>query len=84
MKKLSHRLTNILALARRRRIGLEVKLSHRQLTAIRQLDVTYASDQLRYIVTGATVVPTVQVLAEAAEAIVVGLERYCTGSRGHA
>ena len=84
VKNLSHRLAKLLAQARRRRLGREVKLSRRDLAAINTLDVTYSSDQLRYVVTGATVVPQVSALAAAAESLVAGVEHYCTGYRGHA
>ena len=84
VKKLSHDLVRLLSLARRRRLGREVKLSPRELGAVRALQVTYSSDQLRYIVTGNTVVPRVNALSAAAESIVAGVEHYCTGYRGHA
>ena len=84
IKRLSHGLVQLLSLARRRKLGQLVKLSPRHIAAVQALDVTYASDQLRYIVTGSTVVPHVDALASAAESIVAGLEQYCTGSRGHA
>ena len=83
VKHLSHRLVALLAAARRRKLGHEVKLSRSQLAAVRALDRTYSSDQLRYIVTGSTVVPQIPILAETAEAIVIGIENYCTGSSGH-
>ena len=84
IKHMSHGLLGLRTLARRRKLGREVKLSRLHLGAIRALDATYSSNQLRYIVTGVTVVPQVSVLAQAAEAIVVGVERYCTGYSGHA
>ena len=84
LKTLSHQLDCVLSLARRRHLGREIKLSHREVAAIHVLDVTYSSDQLRYIVTGSTVVPRVAALSAAAEALVRGLEHYCTGFRGHA
>jgi len=84
VKKLSHRLVDLLSLARRRKLGREVKLSRHQLAAVRALDITYSSDQLRYIVAGSTRVPRVRLLSSAAESIVAGVEHYCTGYRGHA
>jgi hypothetical protein len=53
---LSHRLDQALSLARRRHLGRLIKLSPSALAAIGALDVTYSSDQLRYIVTGSTVI----------------------------
>ena len=79
VKNLSHRLTALLDLARKRKLGREVRLAARQLTAIRTLGITYSSDQLRYIVTGVTSVPSLADLAEAAEVVVIGLEQFCTG-----
>lgn len=84
LKDLSHGLVGLLSLARRRKLGREVKLSRLQLAAIRALKVTYSSGQLRYIVTGTTVIPQVALLSAAAESIVSGVEHYCTGHRGHA
>ena len=84
LKSLSHRLVDLLALARRRKLGREVKLSQQELAAVHALDITYSTDQLRYIVTGATRVPQLRLLSSAAQSIVAGVERYCTGSRGHA
>lgn len=84
LKNISHRLGRLLSLARRRKLGLLVKLSPHHLSAVQALDVTYSSDQLRYIVTGSTVVPRLDALESAAESIVGGLELYCTGYRGHA
>jgi hypothetical protein len=84
VKQLSHRLVDLLSLARRRKLGREVKLSRHQLAAIRALDITYSSDQLRYIVAGSTPVPRVRLLSSAAESIVAGVEHYCTRYRGHA
>ena len=84
MKKLSHSQIALLSLARRRKLGREVKLSRHELAAVRTLDIVYSSDQLRYIVTGLTRVPQVRLLSSAAESIVAGVEHYCTGYRGHA
>jgi hypothetical protein len=84
IKRMSPGLVELLALARKRKLGREVKLSRLHLGAIRALDATYSSNQLRYIVTGATVVLQVALLAQAAEGMVVGVEYYCTGYRGHA
>ena len=79
VKQLSHSLGRTLSCARRRQLGREVKLSAHEIDAIRVLDVTYSSNQLRYIETGVTVIPPIDLVAHAAESIVLGLERYCTG-----
>lgn len=84
LKHLSHQLDHVLRLARRRHLGREIKLSHREVASIHVLDVTYSSDHLRYIVTGSTVIPRIAALSSAAETLVRGLEHYCTGFRGHA
>lgn len=83
LKRLSHGLVGLLEVARKRKLGREVKLSRAQLNVIRALDVTYSSNQLRYIVTGVTVVPSLSDLAEVAERLVGGTEMLCTGHRGH-
>lgn len=82
VKSLSHNLTRALALARKRKLGRSVKLDSREVAAIQILDITYASHQLRYIVTGTTQVPQLVYIARAAEALVLGLEFLCTGQRG--
>lgn len=82
VKSLSHNLTRALALARKRKLGRSVKLDRREVAAIQILDITYASHQLRYIVTGTTQVPQLVHIARAAEALVLGLEFLCTGQRG--
>jgi hypothetical protein len=84
LKNMSHGLDGLLSLARRRKLGREVTLSRSQLGAIRALNVTYSSGALRYLATGNIVIPQVTLLSTAAEAIVSGLEHYCTGHRGHA
>jgi len=82
VKSLSHRLTEILIDARSRRIGLEVKLSSREVDVIRLLDIIYSSHELRYIATGTVRVPPLVELALVAERLVSGLEKYCTGTTG--
>ncbi len=54
MRHLSHNLEDALALARRRKLGKVVKLSLAEVRAIRVLNITYGSTELRYIVTGNT------------------------------
>jgi len=84
LKQMSHGLDGLLSLARRRKLGREVRLSRLQIATIRALNVTYSSGELRYISFGNTITPKVALLSGAAESIVAGLERYCTGSSGHA
>ena len=48
VKKLSHKLTEILALARKRRLGTEVKLSQRDIALIQLLGANYAMHRFRY------------------------------------
>jgi hypothetical protein len=57
-------------------------MDRRELDAVRLLDVTYSTNLLRYIVTGATTVPQLVYVARAAEELVVGLEFLCTGAKG--
>ncbi len=82
VKSLSHNLTKILELARRRKLGRSVKLDRREVAAIHILNLTYSTHQLRYIVTGATKVPQLVYIARAAKELVLGLEPLCTGQRG--
>jgi hypothetical protein len=82
IKALSHNLTKTLALARKRKLGRSVKLDPREIAAIHILNITYATHQLRYIVTGATKVPQLVYIARAAKELVLGLEHLCTGQSG--
>ena len=82
VKSLSHNLTRALALARRHKLGRAVRLERRELQAVRVLDVTYSTNLLRYIITGATKVPELVYVARAAEELVLGLEFLCTGAKG--
>jgi hypothetical protein len=82
VKLLSHNLTKTLALARRHKLGREVKLDRREILAIHALDVNYSNHRLRYIVTGATVTPQLVYITRAAAELVIGLEYLCTGTKG--
>ena len=82
VKDLSHNLTRALSLARRHKLGLAVKLDRREIAAIRVLNITYSTHQLRYIVAGSTKVPELVYIARAARSLVLGLEYRCTGQRG--
>ncbi len=54
VKNAGHSLTKLLKLARRHKLGREVKLDKYEEAAIRALDITYASSRLRYHETGTT------------------------------
>lgn len=82
VRSLSHSLTKILALARQRKLGREVKLDRREVAAIQLLDINYSSHRLRYIVTGATKTPQLVYIERAAKNLVLGLELLCTGTKG--
>ena len=82
IKALSHNLTKALALAHRHKLGRSVKLDRRDVAAIRVLDITYSTHQLRYIVAGSTKVPELVYVARAAKSLVLGLELLCTGQSG--
>ena len=81
LRKISHSLESALKHARRRKLGRILKLSRFDVAAIRGLDITYSANETRYIRIGSTRVPTISHLAGAAEKLVGGLERYCTGQR---
>jgi hypothetical protein len=82
LRALSHNLTKALALARRHKLGREVKLHPRELAAIHVLDINYSTNRLRYIVSGATQVPQLVYVERAAKELVLGLELLCTGVQG--
>jgi hypothetical protein len=82
LQRISHSLTKALAAARHRKLGRVVSLSRYDERAIYALDITYASNQLRYIVVGSTTVPTITLVAAAAERLVSQTEFYCTGAKG--
>jgi hypothetical protein len=66
-RDISHSLTKALTLARRHKLGRVVRLSRAEVNAIRALDLTYSSNQLRYIVTGSTKVPQLVEVTRASE-----------------
>lgn len=82
LRKIGHDLSACLALARRRKLGREVKLDAREVAAIEVLNLNYRSNRLRYIVTGATQMPQIIYIERAAKALVLGLEHLCTGTAG--
>jgi hypothetical protein len=74
-----HRLSEIVAAARKRRLGTQVKLSSHDLALINLLNENYATHRFRYIVTGATRIPQPSYIAPISERLLSGLEFYCTG-----
>lgn len=76
---LRHNLTELLNLARKRRLGLQVKLSNNDVALIKLLSDSYTFHRFRYIVTGFTRVPQPAYIAVVTERLLVGIERYCTG-----
>jgi hypothetical protein len=82
MKRLNHNLKDILALARRHKLGRVVRLARREREAILLLNYTYQTHLLRYIVTGTVRVPELIHVTRAAEELVTGLELLCTGTEG--
>jgi len=79
VKGLSHNLILILALARKRKLGTEIKLSKNDLALISLLNMNYASHRFRYITSGPTRVPQLAHIALVTERLVTSLEQYCTG-----
>lgn len=79
VRGLSHRLNDIVSLARQRRLGTEVKLDARDIALISLLNQNYSAHRFRYIESGTTRVPELSALAVLTERIVGDLERYCTG-----
>ena len=82
IKNLSHNLEKALKLARRHKLGREVKLDSDEVSAIYALNISYSSNRLRYMASGTVTVPILLYIARAAEELVVGLEKLCTGHQG--
>lgn len=82
VRSLSHDLAKALGLARKRKLGREVRLDRREVAAIHVLNINYSSHRLRYIVTGATKTPELVYIERAAKELVLGLELLCTGQKG--
>lgn len=80
LKSLSHSLSGLLAEARRRRLGLAVKLRRRELATVHLLSSSYSSHRFRYLVTGLLRVPTLVSVQAVALKLVTGLELLCTGT----
>jgi HEPN domain-containing protein len=75
-----HSLANLLAEARRRRLGLECKLSAREIQTIRLLDAEYSLKRHEYIVTGSFSAPKNISLLFLTTKLVTSLDRYCVNS----
>lgn len=80
VESMRHKLDELLALARRRRLGLHVKLSANDIALVGLLNESYVRHRFRYIVTGFTQVPQPAHIAVVAERLLLGLERYCVNS----
>ena len=76
-KKFRHDLKKLLTEARRRRLGLEVKLDKIQCGVIELLNVEYAERRFQYIQTGSMIIPEPEFAAEAADRLSIGLKEYC-------
>jgi hypothetical protein len=78
VRTFSHRLDDILKVARLRRLGTQVKLSRDEVALIGLLDSNYALHRFRYIESGTTLVPELDAIAAIARRLCGGLEKYCT------
>lgn len=72
-----HNLAALLAESRRRRLGVIVKLSDRELRVLRQMNETYSAKELEYRYGGSRVLPPYAELVRIAE-------RLCNGAHGYA
>lgn len=75
-----HSLANLLSEARRRRLGLECKLSAKEVRTILLLDLEYSSKRHEYIVTGSFSAPRNMSLLFLTTKLVTSLDRYCVNS----
>jgi len=77
-----HRLKDLLARARRRKLGYKVQLIQNDLRAVRLLSQSYAHQphRLRYFVSGTVQVPTLEVTKHAAHRLLVGLKAFCAAA----
>lgn len=82
VKNLRHKLTDILAIARKRKLGTQLKFSRQDIGLIDLLHINYAVHRFRYAESGATTVPALPAIASLAQRVVFGLEQYCTGTAG--
>jgi len=75
-----HSLTKLLSEARRRRIGIECKLSAKEIGMIELLDTQYSTKRHEYIVTGSFSAPRNMSLLFTTTKLVTSLENYCVNS----
>ncbi len=80
LKSMAHGLTELLALARRRKLGLEVRLSRNDVALLQLLDASYAKHRFRYIVVGYMQLPHLDAVADVCRRLVEGLEHHCTSA----
>lgn len=76
-KKYGHDLRALLTEARRRRLGLLVKLSPRDVAAVLVLNECYSAKELEYAVTGIRRLPHYSAAIHVADALISGLGPYC-------
>lgn len=79
IRNLGHRLDDGLSLARRHRLGMVVRLTKDEVSAIQLLSVTYATHRFRYMESGRIQLPHLIEIARAAESLVTSSEVFCTG-----
>ena len=79
VRTLSHRLDDAIRVARRRRLGTQVKLRREDVDLIVLLNANYALHRFRYIESGSTRLPELEAIASVSRRLVAGLEKYCTG-----
>lgn len=80
VKAMGHRLAEILQAANSRDLATQVTLTENEVALINLLSENYALHRFRYIVTGATRIPQPEYVSPICERLLVGLERYCTGT----
>ena len=76
-KTYGHDLKALLDEARRRRLGLEVKLENSHCAVIHLLGIEYLDKRFQYIRTGMMHLPETRLAQEAADKLSRGLENYC-------
>jgi hypothetical protein len=69
----------LLLKARRRRLGLVLKLKPSEVAAIRTLDECYSAKEFEYVVNGARRVPPYALAYPTASSLCTGLRAYCAG-----
>jgi len=76
-KKYGHNLEKLLNEALERGLSRQVELEQEHVAAINLLGIEYLARQFQYINTGSKVLPEVQLVVGAAEALSRGLEQFC-------